>query len=235
MPHRRAPAATELVVTALVALLAGTCGGPSPKIVPPAGEVEAVEGYGNASVRGGEATLKGKFSFLFRRPGLGRIGAVDPFGRTLYFMLFRGDRAYFVLPSKKAYAEDAPQTMMERFLGFAVLPDDVIRLLGGRWPESGAGGTAGESAGEWKLERTSGGRVSGGAKDGLTFKVEEFAGSSDVPKVLSFSEAASSGRLKILTLRFNPPDRPEAFDPGFLDKFSRTSWDDLVEMMRREG
>ncbi len=234
MPHPRA-AAPGLAVTALAAALAAaSCAAPAARIVPPPAAVEAVEGYGSASIRGGKAALKGKFSFLFRLPGLGRVDAVDPFGRTLYFMLFRGDRAYLVLPSKKSYAEDAPEAVMERFLGFSVLPDDVIRLLSGRWPAEEAPPEGG-SAPAWKLERGPGGRVLAGTRDGLSFKVEEFYGAAGVPKVLSFSEAASSGRLKILSLRFNPPERPEAFGTDFLKALKSLSWDELMEIMRREG
>src|SRR5512137_3152924 len=78
-----------------------------PVLVPPTGSVEAVEGFGSASIAGGDAAIKGKFGFVFRRPGLGRVEALDPIGRTAFLLVFREGRAWFILPGKKAYAEDA--------------------------------------------------------------------------------------------------------------------------------
>ena len=72
-----------------------------PVLVPPSGGVEAVEGFGSASVAGVDAAIKGKFGFVFRRPGLGRVEALDPIGRTAFLIFFRDGRAWFVLPGKK--------------------------------------------------------------------------------------------------------------------------------------
>src|SRR4030042_2000443 len=78
-------------VLVLAAALAG-CAGRAPVLVPPSCGVEAVEGFASASVRGAEAAVKGKFAFLFRRQGFGRVEAVDPVGRTAFLIFFRGVR-----------------------------------------------------------------------------------------------------------------------------------------------
>ena len=102
-------------------------------------------------MRGEDAAVKGKFAFLFRRPGLGRVEAVDPIGRTAFLMIFREDRAYFVVPGKKVYAEEAPEVLMKRFLGVCLPPDEAVRLLTGTWGTSGA---RKRTAGAWS--RTTG-------------------------------------------------------------------------------
>ena len=91
----------------LIVLSLAACARRAPVLVPPSGGVEAVEGFGSASIAGVDAAIKGKFGFVFRRPGLGRVEAVDPIGRTAFLIVFRDGRAWFVLPGKKVYAEDA--------------------------------------------------------------------------------------------------------------------------------
>ena len=216
----------------LFALALASCARRVPVLIPPATGVEAVAGFGSASIEGEEVALKGKFAFTFRTPGLGRIEAFDPFGRMIYYMVFGSGRAYLVLPSKKAYAEEAPETLMNRYLGFPLLPDEVILLLGGQWNGGEADGGPG---GAWALERDGPGRVVRGEKKGFRFKVPEFFPGGGVPRVVLFSRAGASGRVKILSLSFNPPPRPEAFETSFLKSFSRKSWEEIQEIARDEG
>ena len=211
--------------------MADSCARPSPVLSPPPPGVDAVEGYGTASVSGG-AVVKGKFSFLFRQPGLGRVEALDPFGRTLYTMLFLGDKAYLVLASKKAYAEDRPEAVMNRFLGFSLTPDDIVRLLCGQWPP--AASEPAEPGNGWILERDSGGRVVRGGRNGLSFTVAEFFRPAGVPQTVLFTRGDTAGRMKILSLRFNPAARPDAFDASFLRGFARKSWEEIEEIMSHE-
>jgi hypothetical protein len=197
--------------------------------VPPRAGTEAVEGYGSASVQGAAAAAKGKFAFLFRRPDLGRVEAFDPFGRTVYYMIFGGGRAYFVVPSKRAYAEEAPETLMSRFMGFSLRPDEVIALLSGQWTAGDERGGA-DAGSAWILGKDASGRVVRGEKDGLSFEVSEFFPGDGVPRSVLFSRPGTSGRVKVLSARFNPAARPEAFGNDFLKTFARKSWEDIQEM-----
>lgn len=217
---RLRPAALLLGVALLL-----SCAVRPPRLVPPTGGVEALEGYASATVRGTEAAVKGKFAFLLRRPGLGRVEAFDPIGRTAFLVFLRGDRAYFVLPSKKVYAEEAPATMLERFLGVSFLPDELLRLLSGTLADEDAGG--------WDVERDEAGRVSRGARGEHGFAVREFFPGAGVPRVLELVGPGASGRMKVLSLGFNPPAREGAFDLPPLRAYALKTWDEIVELIDR--
>ena len=218
----------RLGLPGLLGLLAAlaACAGRVPFLVPPSGGVESVEGFGSASMRGEDVAVKGKFAFLFRRPGLGRIEAVDPIGRTAFLMIFREDRAYFVVPGKKAYAEEGPETMMKRFLGVSLPPDEVLRLLSGAWADTGAGGG-------WKVEQDERGRVARGGRDGFAFTVREFFPGAGVPRDIRLSGPGTAGRMKILKLGFNPPLLEAAFDVSFLRGYDLKTWAEILELSDR--
>ncbi len=213
----------------LLAAIMASCVGRPPVLVPPRTGVEAVEGYGSASVQGPGTVVKGKFAFLFRRPDLGRVEAFDPLGRTVYYMIFKGDEAYFVVPSKKAYAEEKPETVMARLLGFSLRPDEVIPLLSGQWT-AGDEQRGGDPAADWTLGKDGEGRVVRGRRRDLSFEVKEFFPGAGVPRTVLFSRPGTSGRVKVLSARFNPVPRPEAFESSFLKTFARKSWEDIQEM-----
>lgn len=169
--------------------------------------------------------VKGKFAFLFRRPGLGRIEALDPIGRTAFLIYFRDDRAYFVLPGKKVFAEERPETMMERFLGMTILPDELVGLLSGTWTDGGLGG--------WQVARDEAGRVVRGERNGFAFTVRAFFPGAGVPRSLGFSGPDTAGRMKVLGLGFNPPAREGAFDLPFLRSYALKTWAEIVELIDR--
>lgn len=221
-PHRR-PCLLGLV--GLLAALAA-CAGRVPILVPPSGGVEAVEGFGSASIRGEDVAVKGRFAFLFRRPGLGRVEAVDPIGRTAFLMIFREDRAYFVVPGKKAYAEDRPEAMMKRFLGISLPPDEALRLLSGTWADAGGGSG-------WNVERDERGRIARGGRDGFAFTVREFFPGAGVPRDIGLSGPGTSGWLRVLKLGFDPPPREAAFDVSFLRGYVLKTWTEILELTDR--
>ncbi len=170
--------------------------------------------------------VKGKFAFLFRRPGFGRVEAVDPIGRTAFLMIFREDRAYFVVPGKKAYAEERPEAMMERFLGISLQPDEALRLLSGTWADAGAGSG-------WDVEQDEQGRVASGGRDGFAFTVREFFPGAGVPRDIGLSGPGTSGRMKVLKLGFNPPLLEAAFDVSFLRGYALKTWAEILELPDR--
>ena len=218
-----------LAAALLIVLVLASCAGRPPLLVPPSGGVEAVEGFGSASIAGVEGSIKGKFGFVFRRPGLGRIEGVDPIGRTAFLILFRADRAWFVLPGRRVYAEDEAGVMMARFLGVALLPDEAIRLLSGTW-EAGA---EAEDENGWTVDRDAGGRVARGVHGGFSFTVRGFFPGDDVPREIGLEGPGTSGRVKVLKLGFNPPPREEAFDVAFLRAYAPKTWKEIVELLDR--
>lgn len=210
----------------LAASLLSACAGRPPVLVPPAGGVEAVEGFASASIAGADVSGKGKFAFLFRRPGFGRVEAVDPLGRTVFLIHFRGGMAWFVLPSKKAYAEDDADIMMRRFLGVALRPDETLALLSGVWPEDGA-----EDG--WSVGRDGQGRVANGERGDFAFTIREYFRGGAAPREIALSGSGTSGRVKVLKLAFNPGLRPEAFDVAFLGRYAAKTWDEILELLER--
>ncbi len=213
----------------LIVLVLAACARRPPRLVPPPGGLEAVEGFGSASIAGVEASVKGKFGFVFRRPGLGRVEAFDPIGRTAFLILFRAGRAWFVLPGRKIYAEDEAGVMMERFLGVGLLPDEAVRLLSGTW-EAGA---KAEDEGGWTVDRDGGGRVARGVRGGFSFTVREFFPGDGVPREIGLEGPGTSGRVKVLKLGFDPPPRPEAFDAAFLRLYAPKTWPEILELLDR--
>lgn len=213
----------------LIASAVTACAPRPPRLVPPAGGVQAVEGYGSAAIAGAEASIKGKFGFVFRRPGLGRVEAFDPIGRTVFLIYFRDGRAWFVLPGRKVYAEDGAAEMMERFLGVALDPDDAVNLLSGAWPAVGE--TA--QAGGWSVERDAAGRPGRGVRGGYAFTVRSYFPGDAVPREIGLEGPDASGRIKMLKLNFNPAPRDGIFDTGFLRAFAPKSWAELRELLDR--
>jgi hypothetical protein len=216
----------SLVASLLIVLSLAACAGRVPTLVPPSGGIEAVEGFASASISGADAAAKGRFAFVFRRPGFGRLEAVDPIGRTAFLVIFRGARAWFVLPGKKAYAEDGARVTMERFLGTSLLPDEALALLSGLWigfgPESG-----------WALERDERGRVARCGRDGFLFTVREFFPGGGVPRRIDLLSEGTSGRLKVLELAFDPAAREAVFDTAFLRGYTLKTWEEILDLIER--
>jgi hypothetical protein len=210
----------------VLAAALGGCARRLPTLIPPSCGIEAVEGFASARIEGAEAAVKGKFAFLFRRPGSGRVEALDPIGRTAFLMIFRGGRAWFALPGKKVYAEDEAGLMMERFLGLALVPDEAIDLLAGTWAEPGP-------EGGWRVDRDDRGRVTRGERGRFAFAVQERFPGGSVPREIDLSGPGTSGRVKVLKLGFNPPPREEAFDLSFLRAYTPKTWDGILELLER--
>jgi outer membrane biogenesis lipoprotein LolB len=218
-----------LLPLVLSVLAAAACAARAPRLVPPAGEVSAVEGYGSASISGPEASIKGKFAFVFRSPDLGRVEALDPLGRTVFLVLFRGGRAWFALPGRKVYCEDAAAVMMERFLGLTLEPDEILRLLSGTWRAAAA---PGEGNG-WRVTRDASGRIVRGARDGYGFTVRTFFPGDGVPREIGLAGPGTAGRVKVLKLKFDPPPREGTFDTAFLRAYAPKTWNEIAELVER--
>jgi hypothetical protein len=238
------PAARGRRLFAILILLGAAfaaCSRRVPVLVPPSCEVEAVEGFGSALIVGTEASVKGKFGFVFRKSGLGRIEAIDPIGRTAFIILFREGRAWFVLPGRKVYAEDVAGVMMERFLGVALDPREAVLMLSGTWgrgatrPELNPGDDVLFADDVWGLINDAQGRVVGGVHELFSFAVKSFFPGDAVPREISLRGlgTGTSGRIRILELAFNPEPRDAAFDPAFLRAYAPKTWDEILELLDR--
>ena len=203
-----------------------SCRTGSPRLEPPPSEILSIEGYGQASAQGGRTALKGRFAFSFQASGRGRVEALDAIGRTSFILLFGEDRAFFVLPSRKAYAADTAAGIMDRFLGLPLLPAEVLRLMSGRWDENT------EEAGAWILRRDEAGRVTSGGKADAVFIVREFFSKTGVPRIFDFFGPEVSGSIRLLDIRFNTGSVERAADTGFLKRFKPATWEDMDAWIR---
>lgn len=224
---------TPLFFSLCLILFGLACRVTPPVLAPPPSGIEAVEGWGRAVVQGKEAVLKGRFAFRFRRPRQGRLEGLDPLKRTLYFLLLSGDEAYFVIPSKKIYAMDDPESLLKRFLGFSLRHEDVIALLSGQWPKDLRRDERGGPE-QWILMRDDKDRVIGGRKEGTSFEIRAFFKKTNVPRSIRFQNEPVSGEMKIYSVRFNPPPRPEAFAAAFLKVYEKRTWEEVQEILKRE-
>jgi hypothetical protein len=235
-----APGRLSRLTLLLVVLSAAACAGRAPRLVPPAAEVVAVDGFGSASIVGTEASVKGKFGFVFRKDGLGRVEAVDPIGRTAFIIIFRDRRAWFILPGRKVYAEDSAGAMMERFLGVALEPWEAVQLLSGTWTKGATRVTLKENDDVlfaddvWSFIADDRGRIVEGIHDKFSFRVKSFFPGDAVPREIELrSFLGTSGRVKVLKLAFNPTPRDAAFDTAYLARFAAKTWDELLELIDR--
>jgi hypothetical protein len=226
-------AGSLLIVAALTA-----CVRRAPVLIPPSSGVEAVEGFGSASIIGTEASAKGKFGFVFRKEGLGRIEAVDPIGRTAFVIIFRQGRAWFILPGRKVYAEDSAGVMMERFLGVALEPREAVQLLSGTWMEGATCVTLKDDVlfadDVWSFIDDDRGRIVEGSHDKFSFTVKSFFPGDAVPREIGLrSFLGTTDRVKVLRLGFNPPLRQEAFDVAFLRAYALKTWEGMLELLEK--
>lgn len=205
-----------------------SCAAPPPRLVPPA-EVRSVEGYGSARVEGQEAAVRGRFAFRFESDGRGRVEAFDPLGRTVYFIDFDTAQAWFVLPAKKVYWENEPAEMMSRFLGFVLRPEEVVRMLSGRWDAAADVGSA-----TWIVQKDAQGRVVSGERVTLRFAVGEFFAGGGIPRTVVVSDLAAAARIKILDLRFNATGPASPPERVYLKTFRPVTWTEMARFLNRD-
>ncbi len=227
--RRSRPGQNLARVVLLAFLLAfSACAPPPPTLIPPA-EVRSVEGYGSATVEGLEAAVRGRFAFRFAPDGRGRVEAFDPLGRTVYFIDFEANQAWFVLPAKKVYWENEPGEMMSRFLGFVLRPEEVLRLLAGRMDAASDARSA-----PWTVQRDLYGRVVAGERGTLRFEVREFFPGDGVPRTVVVSDLTAAARIKVLDLRFNAAGPASVTERLFLRTFSQVTWAEIARLLNRD-
>ncbi len=200
-----------------------SCGPSRLQVSADGGRIQALEGYASLRITAEEGSSRTKFSFVFLLPHHGHIEVSDFLGSSLYQILVLPDKAYFVVPSKKIYWPSREEEIIEKFLGFRLNLAEAVRFLSGRWGHSLLPGTLSG----WTFQRDETGRVVSGQRGDLFFVIEDFVNNSSQMKSMVFSHSFSSGRLKILQLKYNPEVRPGIFSADFLSDYSETSWEQI--------
>jgi len=208
-------------------LLLAACN-PRPRIRGPLPEqIRELEGYASLRITTDGETAKSRFSFVVEPQGRGRVEVLDALNRTAAEILAREDgKAYLILPRDKVFTEDAPEIIIDRFLGFPLALEEMAALISGRWNK--------ELAERWTLEADSRGRSAAGRRADFAFIVREFFPESPVPRRLDFESGSRRGSLTLLTLSFNQPLRAGLFSADFLKTYAPKSWAEIEKLLRHE-
>lgn len=211
---------TAALVLAL--LLSPSCRPGKVLLTPVPERVESLEGYASLSVGREGESIRSKFSFLLIPVDRGQIEVSNFLAGTVGRMIFTGETAYFVVPSRRVFWAGAEEEAIDRFLGFPLTLAEVVHMISGRWPVSTGG---------WVLHTGRGGRVVSGSREELAFRVEDFVPGTRLPRKIEFSHPTSRGRLTILRIGFNatPPDA--AFSLEFRNRFQKKTWDEILELI----
>lgn len=227
-PGRRGPRLPAAALLIPVILVSFACARRAAVVTVPSGGIESVAGSGHARLRGRAYILKGRFAFVFRASGQGRIEAFDPFGRTVFILLTDAGGEILAVPSRRIYARGPAGSLAARFFGLDMTPRELVGLLCGRPDAQVFFARSG-----WTFDSDGQGRLRRGGKDGFAFEVLSYFGSGRVPRELSIPPGGP-GRLTFDDVRFNPPFRPDAFDAGFLARFAEKPIEELEGMIDRE-
>ncbi|MHB8053975.1 MAG: hypothetical protein ACYDH3_01800 [Candidatus Aminicenantales bacterium] len=203
------------------ALFSGGCRAPKPSVGPPS-EIREIEGYASLRLTRSGETSRSKFAFAVALPRSARIEIFDALGRSVSIFLVRGDEAYLVLPSERAYWRSDRDDVIAKFLGFPIRPAEIAGLLSGRWSPAAAEG--------WTLDRDNGGRIVSGTRGDLSFRVLEFFPGNQMPRRWSFQGSGTEGVVSLLEAAFDRPG-PD-FSPNFLRSFAAKSWPEIERLLR---
>ena len=216
----------KLLSAGLVLLFLSRCSTTPVLLTPVPPLINSMEGYASLSYEGTQGSARTKFAFLIVPPDKGRIDASDFLGRAIYQVVITENRAYFVLPSKKAYWQAEEEEIVFRFMGFRLTLEEIGLLLSGRWP----GDTGGDPLFGWVLERDKQGRIVRGKRGDLRFSVEAFIENTDIPGFLFFSHPMNEGHLKIRNIGFNQPLNEKAFSTGFIQRYEEKTWEEIQKL-----
>ncbi|MFP4081335.1 MAG: hypothetical protein ACLFVG_01110 [Candidatus Aminicenantes bacterium] len=209
------------------------CRIPSTRISPPPAQIEGMEGYASLKLKGEQGSTRSRFSFLFQFPGQARIDVSDVLGRTLYQIMIGDNQAFLFIPSKKVYWQGEEGDIIHRFLGFRLNFDELVSLLSGQWGEEDFG--IEDWKREWILQKDNQGRVVRGMRRDLGFEVIEFFPDTSVVRILDFHHPLTRGRLKVLSIGFNPPLKKGFFSYDFLRDYQRKSWAEIEDMLNEKN
>ncbi len=188
----------------------------------PDDEVRDIEGYASLRLTRDEATSRAKFAFAVVLPDRARLEIFDTLGRSVSMFIVRGDEAYLVLASERAYWRGGRDEVIEKFLGFPVRPAEILGLLSGHWTEAAAAG--------WAFVRDDRGRIVSGTREGLDVRILERFPGSDLPRRWSFKSAGTSGTVSLLEAAFNRTTADFSLD--FRRAFASKTWPEIERLLR---
>jgi len=191
-------------------------------ILLPSGEVKEIEGYASLRLKRGEESARMKFAFVVVLPDQARFDVFDALGRMISTFIIRGDEAYLVLSSEKAYWRGRRDEVIEKFLGFPVRPAEIAGLLTGRWGSEAARG--------WTFDRDGRSRTISGIRGDLSFRVQEFRPGGDLPQTWSFRSMGTEGVIKLLEAAFDKPNPNISLE--FIRNFSSKTWTEIERFLR---
>ena len=203
------------------AFFSGACRPFRPSLRPSA-DVREIEGYASLRLTRGEESSRAKFAFAILLPNRARLEVFDAFGRSVSIFLIRGDEAYLVLPSEKAYWRGERDQVIEKFLGFPVQPAEIAGLISGCWSD--------KATVDWAFVRDERGRIVSGTRGDLSFRVQEFFSGSDLPRRWAFRHVGTEGVVGLLEAAFNRP-APD-FSLDFLRPYASKTWPEIEKLLR---
>jgi hypothetical protein len=191
-------------------------------ILIPSGGIRDLAGYASLRLARDGETVRTKFAFSVVLPDQAHLEVFDALGRSASTFIIRGDSAYLILPSKRAYWRGGRDEVIEKFIGFPVRPDEIAGLITGRWTR--------EAAEDWSFEHDDRGRPVSGTRGDLSFRVLEFFPGGDFPRRWSFGDAATNGTISLLDLEFNKT--PPEMSLEFLRAYSSKTWAEIERILK---
>jgi outer membrane lipoprotein-sorting protein len=191
------------------------------------GHVKTLTAALNLSGRAGRTKLRGRIDAGFAAPSDIRLEGVAPFGKPVFVLVSRNERATLVLPRDERVLRDAPAaSIVEALAGVPLGPAELRSIVAGcgltmTAPSAGrtyAGGWIAVDAGETTayLRQVEGRwRVAGATRGAITVSYADFTGSRAatvrVQTTPSAGGAAADLTLRISQLDINVPLEAEAF------------------------
>lgn len=208
------------------------CAGYIPEVLQPPAKTEAVEGLGQANLVASNFVIKGKFGFQFRLEGLARLEAFDQIGRAVFVFIVRRDQEYLIVPSRKIYAQSSPGVLSRHFLGLDFSPEEAVCFFSGQFSRLKEI-LSDQAANNWLIQTDETGRVNRGEKSGFIFDIDDFFKNSPVPRSFRVF-LAGQGRIKIISVKFNPAYREESFALNFLARYQRKTIEEMEQCLASE-
>jgi hypothetical protein len=217
-----------VAICLLLGFISG-CQAPPISLSPLPARVDRIEGHASLHITGDQGTARSKFSFVFQLPGQGRIDVSGALGSILYRIFIHQGKAYFIVPSKKAYWEGMEEEIIDKFLGFRLTLNEMIHLLSGDWGREGPMGE--KKRGDWVFTKDRNGRIVSGQRNDLYFEVKSFIEDTPFARLFIFMHPLSTGQVKVLSISLNRPIHPNAFSTKFTEKYQPKTWAEIQELL----
>lgn len=211
------------------------------------GRVSTLTAALGLSGKAGRTKLRGRIDAGFAAPADLRLEGVAPFGKPVFVLVSRGDRATLVLPRDERVLRGAsPAAIVEALAGVPLGPAELrlvvagcglamagpsaARSYDGGWLAVDAGETTGflrQIDGQW--------RVAGATRGTLTVSYADFAGGR-ASTVRVMTAPSAGGAAADLTLRISQLETNVPLDAAAFDYAVPEGWTPLtLDELRRAG